>query len=304
MDDITNGISNATELISSKLVEWTEQFILMVPNLVISILVMAVFIFLGKIARNLVSRTLNRLIDSKALIALVATLAHSLVVIAGFLIALNLLDLEKTVTSILAGAGVIGLALGFAFQDTATNFISGVFLATRRPFRIGDIVQVAGIEPAVVEQINLRNTYLKTFQGQKMIVPNKDVFQNAITNYSTGVRRVDLGCGVSYGDDLEKVKRIAFEAIENAGIHKKDRPIELFYNEFGDSSINFTLRFWIDFDSQVSFLDARSKAIIALKKAFDENDITIPFPIRTLDFGIKGGVYLSEELGKVKSLQA
>ena len=114
---------------------------------------------------------------------------------------------------------------------------------------------------------------------------------------SSCIYGADLTCGVSYGDDLQLVRDVALRAIEEAVDYNKEKPVELFYTEFGNSSINFTLRFWLNNTAQKAYLQAQSEAIMALKKAFDENDITIPFPIRTLDFGIKG----SENLKKMLS---
>jgi small conductance mechanosensitive channel len=111
------------------------------------------------------------------------------------------------------------------------------------------------------------------------------VFENPITNFTApGERRVDLKAGVSYGDDLDKVKRVAVEAIGAVSARKPDREVELFFQDFGDSSINFVVRFWIEFASKQSdYLRAQSEAIERLKKAFDENGVTMPFPTQTLD---------------------
>lgn len=145
-----------------------------------------------------------------------------------------------------------------------------------------------------IVDINLRDTVVMTFQGQQVIIPNKDVFQNPIENYSLlGKRRLDLVVGVSYGDDLEKVKSIVLEAVQPISVRTDDE-ITFFYDEFSDSSINFEVRIWINSPEQPIWLQGRSEAIMYIKKAFDENNITIPFPIRTLDFGIKGGEKLSD----------
>src|SRR5690606_23692674 len=147
-------------------------------------------------------------------------------------------------------------------------------------------------------EINLRDTVVKTFQGEYVIIPNKEVFQNAIENYSMlGKRRIDLTVGVSYGDDLEKVKRITLEALKGIANLSKEEETSLFFNKFGDSSINFVVRIWVNTPEQPAFLEVRSEAIIRIKKAFDANDISIPFPIRTLDFGIKGEQTFSEAGG-------
>lgn len=211
-------------------------------------------------------------------------------------VALSILQLSKAVTSILAGAGIIGLALAFAFQDIAANFISGIFISFRKPFHLGDIVKLKDYM-GKIEEINLRDTVVRTFQGQMVIIPNKDVFQNPIENFSLlGKRRMDLTVGVSYGDDLEKVKAITLNAVKNIKHLSKEDNVTMFYTQFDNSSINFVLRLWISKPDQIEYLETCSEAIMLIKKAYDENDIMIPFPIRTLDFGIKGGEKLSEML--------
>ena len=167
-------------------------------------------------------------------------------------------------------------------------------MSFRRPFNVSDLVKL-GTNKGRIEAINLRDTTIITLEGQRLIIPNKEVFQNTIENYSsTGIRRLDLKVGVSYGDDLERVREITLKAVENLSERKKEKELEFFYEEFGDSSINFDLRIWLTDAEQSTYLNARSNAIIAIKNAFDEGDVTIPFPIRTLDFGIKGGQTLSE----------
>jgi small conductance mechanosensitive channel len=170
---------------------------------------------------------------------------------------LSVLNLDKAVTSILAGAGILGLALAFAFQDIAANFMLGIFLLFRRPLAVGDIVSTND-HMGVVEEINLRDTMIRTFQGQRVIIPNKDVFQNTIENYTVlGKRRLDLGVGVSYGDDLRKVKEIAIKAAEKISVRSLTEEISLYYEEFGDSSINFSIRIWLNNTDQPTFLQGR-----------------------------------------------
>lgn len=119
-----------------------------------------------------------------------------------------------------------------------------------------------------------------------MYIPNKLVLENPIKNFSTTAQsRVILGSGVEYASDLEFVRDLVLGTIFErfAAVESKEEVIFL-YTEFGDSSINFEVRFWIDSTSALEVLRARTEAIIAIKKAFDENDVNIPFPIRTLDF--------------------
>src|SRR5690606_14071352 len=157
----------------------------------------------------------------------------------------------KAVTSILAGAGIIGLALGFAFQDIAGNFISGIFISFRRPFNIGDLIESQDYRGRV-KKVNLRDTVIVTVEGNTVILPNKNLFQNPIRNFdSSGRRRMDLSVGVSYGDDLEKVKRIVMEAVDSIPLKSPKDETTFFYREFGDSSINFDVRIWLKSTAQV-----------------------------------------------------
>ncbi|MFH5883352.1 mechanosensitive ion channel family protein [Halalkalibaculum sp. DA3122] len=293
------NISDATDaykLIVDKLQGWLEAGIGMLPNLAVAIVVLILFVFIGKLVRKAVKKLLEKTTKNRTIINLLETVVGVLVVGLGILFALQILQLDDTVTSILAGAGIIGLAIGFAFQDIASNFISGIMLSVRHPFGIGDIIETNGFY-GTVQKLNLRNTILKTPQGQIVYIPNKSVFDSPLQNFTKkNERRIDLSCGVSYGDDLEKARTLAIRAVEKLESIDQSRGIEFFYNEFGDSSINFVVRFWVNFRTNPDYWRAQSDAIMAIKKEFDENGIDIPFPIRTLDFGIKGGEKLSSML--------
>ena len=287
-------INNASELILGKLEEWIRTAIIMLPNIVTAIIIVIVGYLLAKLARNLINRAMKRVTQHNALLSLITTTVYTAIILVFCFLALGVLNLDRTVTTLLAGAGIIGLALGFAFQDIMANFMSGVIMAIRKPFKEGDLIQSQD-NKGIVVRLNLRATILRSLQGQMLIVPNKDVFENTITNYNTlGRRRIDLECGVSYGDDLEKVRKLTLEAVKSIKTVLQDQDISLYFTEFGDSSINFVVRFWVTFKKQPDYLTAKSEAIMAIKKTYDENDIMIPFPIRTLDFGIKGGEKLHE----------
>jgi len=283
--------------LTEKLLNWLETTIAMLPNLVVALLVLIVFMVMGRLVRRGVKHMLEKTTRNKTIINLLETIVGVLIIGIGVFIALSVLKLDGAVTSLLAGAGIIGLALGFAFQDIASNFISGIILSIRHPFGIGDIIETNGFY-GEVEKMNLRNTIIRTPKGQIVYIPNKSVFENPLENYtSSGLRRIDLSCGVSYGDDLQKAKEVAIEAVKGLDNYNADKGIDFYYEEFGGSSINFNIHFWVNFRKNPDFLSARSDAIIAITKAFDENDIMIPFPIRTLDFGIRGGERLDAMLG-------
>jgi small conductance mechanosensitive channel len=294
-------MEEAFDKVYGKLVGWVEALIVMLPNFLLAIVIFCAFYFTGKFVRKSLERPLSRLIHTRAILDLLLSMLSLAFVAVGLFVALSVLQLDKAVTSLLAGAGIIGLALGFAFQDIAANFVSGVLIALRKPVQIGDLIESNDFF-GVISRINLRSTIIRTMPGQQVHIPNKDIFSKPIVNYSvTGRRRVDLDCGISYGDDLEKVRQVTINAIRSIPYLDESQEVELFYKEFGDSSINFTVRYWISFKNQADYLKAMSDGIMAVKKAYDENDITIPFPIRTLDFGIKGSEKLTEQLAVLEN---
>ncbi|NDI98823.1 mechanosensitive ion channel family protein [Flavobacterium sp. LaA7.5] len=287
-------INNFSELITKKLGGWIEALISILPNIVLAAIILVVGLLVSKWIKKLALRFVNRVSHNITLNNLFASVIHFTFIGIVLFITLNVLKLDQTVTSILAGAGILGLALAFAFQDIAANFMSGIFISFRKPLQVGDIVTIKDYMGKVVE-VNLRDTVISTFGGQTVIIPNKEVFQNPIENYSfLQKRRFDLTVGVSYGEDLERVRQITLDAVKDIEELSKTEETTFFYEEFGDSSINFSIRMWIDTAEQLVYKKVGSEAIIRIKKAYDANGIMIPFPIRTLDFGIKGGEKLSE----------
>ena len=273
-------------IVVEKINSWIEAFMAMLPNFVVAVVVLILFYFLAKLARKVVSRVLGRVSNNVSVTKLIETVVFLAVCVAGTFVALGILNLDKTVTSLLAGAGIIGLALSFAFQDTASNFISGVIMAFRKTINVGDLIEVDDTF-GTVNRINLRTTIIKTPQGPNVMIPNKDLLQGHVKNYNAqATRRVDLEVGVGYESDLQKVEDVTIAAIEELDLANSNRGVELYYKEFGGSSINFVVRFWIDFHKQSQYLKAQSEAIKKIKMVYDENDFNIPFPIRTLDFGM------------------
>lgn len=289
-------LDEALALILGKLTTWWQVAVANLPNLLVAVVIAALFWILASFVRSLANKGLKRTPMPNAIRKLIVGVIGFAVLAAGFFVALGVLGLDRTVLALLGGVGILGLALGFAFQDIAANFMSGILIAIRKPLEVGDIVE-SNDYFGTVDDINLRATVVRRPTGELVHIPNKLVFENPIVNYSTlGQRRIDLGCGVAYGDDLEKAGRLAVEAVEAIETRDPEREVELFYTEFGDSSINFIVRFWIPYRKQTDFLTARGEAIQRIKAAFDEGGITIPFPIRTLDFGVVGGERLDDTI--------
>lgn len=285
MDNFNIDIGNAYTLIVDKLENWVEITIKMIPNLIIAIIVLLAFVLIGRLSRKLAYRIFDRAVDNYSLKRLLGKLVYVLVILVGLFVALSVLKLDGTVTSLLAGAGVVGLALAFAFKEIASDYISGTMMSIQKPFRENDLIKTNDYTGRV-KAIHIRTTHLETLQGQYVMIPNSDVFKNAVVNYTkTGKRRVDLEVRVPYEADLKKAKEIALREIKSIeGVEEKD--VSLYYMEFGRIGVEFKVRYWIAFgNSNAEYWDKTDKGIIAIQQAFKEVGITIPHLSLDLDDG-------------------
>ena len=229
-----------------------------------------------------------RRVEQNSITNMVGRISAVVVVLAGLFLALGILNLSKTLTSLLAGAGVAGLAIGLALQGTLSNTFAGVVLSFRKKIQIGHWVETNGFSGEVMD-INLKDFTLKEADNNIVVIPNKKILENPLKNYTlTTKMRVFLECGVGYESDLEQVEQLTKETICNTFDQiEKPEDVEFYYTEYGGSSINYLCRFWIDAENALEKLRAKSTAIIEIKKAYDKADINIPFPIRTLQFDNK-----------------
>jgi len=295
-----NDIDKAFELLLNKLEQWGHHLVLMLPNLFLALVLLVVTFMVARIIRNGLDKVIARFSHSPALNNLISTLLHLSIVMVGFLLVLSVLKLDNIVISLLAGVGIAGLALGFAFQDIAANFISGTIIAVQKPFGVGDMIETNDYF-GVIERISLRTIDIRKVTGELVKLPNKMVFENPVTNYSFhGIRRIDLDVRVSYNEDLEQVQQIVIEALQEVKNRVKTRDVEVMYDKFAESSIDFKVRFWVTYSRQFDYVSAKSDAIIRIKKAFDSRGIVIPLPMRKLDFHTKPDDKIADQLGAIK----
>ncbi|MBO6934505.1 MAG: mechanosensitive ion channel family protein [Deltaproteobacteria bacterium] len=278
-----------------KLYGWGEAALELLPNIAVALIVLLGFVLLSKLARRAAQPALRRASSHRELHGLALAALRLGIIGAGVFVALGVMNLDGTVTSLLAGVGVIGIALGFAFQDIAANFMAGIILAVRQPFKDGDMVEIGDFSGTVL-RLDLRATVGRTFQGQVVTIPNKDVLGSQIVNYDAGGEwRIEVAVGVSYGDDLELAEQAVREALEKVTERDESKELDVWFTGFGASSIDMSARVWIRAPEQ-SFLLCRSQIVKNIKASFDAHELTIPFPIRTLDFGIVGGKEISDAL--------
>lgn len=217
----------------------------------------------------------------------------AIIILIGFFIALGLLNLDKVLTSVLAGAGVVGLAIGLALQGTLNNTFSGVILSFLPELQIGDWVETNGYAGSVTE-INLRNIVIKQSDNNYVVIPNSKIVEEPFKNFTRTARsRIFVNCGVGYESNLEMVEKLTLETIRDNFPQRGNEEVEFMYTGFGDSSINYVVRFWADVTKNRDILVAQHKAIIEIKKAYDAQGVNIPFPIRTIDF--KNSLNLNKE---------
>ncbi len=265
-----------------KIQHWLDLLVDSIPNILAAILVFVLSFFLSKWISRWSMKGLNRVSKNEAVNKLLSKVIAVLIIVGGIFSALSILHLDKTVTSLLAGAGVAGLAIGLAFQDPILNIISGIIMSFRKPFNIGDTIESNSYN-GIIKSISLRSMMVETFTGEDVVIPNKLVIQQPLVNYTLNpLRRIDLPCGVAYDSDLDKVEAVALKAIQQVDGLAKGKEPQVFWDEFGDSAITFTLIYWIKEPVQPSYLLAKSQGVKAIKKAFNKNDIEIPFPIRTV----------------------
>jgi small conductance mechanosensitive channel len=274
--------------IIDKLVTWKDLFIKNIPNIAIAIVVLVVSYFASRAIFSFVEKSIGKRIKQKSVRDLVARLASAIIFLVGLYFAMTVLKFDDTLKTIISAAGVSGIVVGLALQGTLTNTISGVVLSFRKNLNIGDWVETTGFAGKVID-INLNYFVVRENDNNKVVIPNKTILENPFKNYSlTEQMRIMVECGVEYSADLEKVKELTLNTINEEFERKGEgKETEFFYTEFGASSINFVCRFWVDSTNAKKRLEAKSKAIIAIKKVFDANDINIPFPIRTLEFNNK-----------------
>ena len=196
----------------------------------------------------------------------------------GVLIALEILDATALVSAALGVAGVIGIALGFAFRNIVENYLAGVLLSTRNPFAIGDTIQIGELLGNVV-RLTSRDTVLMTADGNHLRIPNSHIITSAMTNYSRNpLRRFEFMVGVSVDLDLVIVRQLAISTLQQMpGILAEPMP-RVLVQALGDSTVSMHVLAWVD-QRDTDFLKARSEAIRLVKAAFDEAGIEMPEPI-------------------------
>lgn len=239
----------------------------------IAILVIGRYVAIG--IRSLVRRAMRRSAVDDTLVSFVANVAYA--GLLAFVVIAALGQLGVQTASFVAVVGAAGLAIGLALQGSLANFAAGVLMIIFKPFKAGDYIEAAGTA-GTVEGLNIFTTELKTPDNKKVIVPNAKITSENIVNYSAmDKRRIDIVAGVSYSDDLDKVRRVLESILAEDERILKDPAPTIGVLALADSSINFAVRPWVKTsDYWAVYFNTHEK----IKKRFDAEGISIPFPQR------------------------
>jgi len=255
------------------------DFLVLLPQLIAALVVFAVGLYLASIIRRVVRRRLERRTENPQPIFLISQITYWCIVILVTAISLQMVGFN--LTAFLAGLGIAGFTLGFALQDVSKNFIAGLLLLVQQPFNVDETIGVGDYIGKVVT-IDLRATQLRTPDGRLVLIPNGDVFINPITNYSQAkFRRIEINTGVAYESEPEKVRQTALQAISVVPGLQSDPSPEVRLQNFGSSTLDLIVYYWID-TSQTNVTAAKDVGLEAIKHAFEQAKIDMPFPVQTV----------------------
>jgi len=269
-----------TESLPDLGIDWAETWTLIQTtgvDLGINLVTALVIFFVGKWIVGMVVKGMMKAMQKGdldiTLRRFISNLARTLLMLFVIIAAINALGVQTA--SLIALLGAAGLAVGLALQGSLANFAAGVLIVLFRPYKVGDWIEGGGVSGSV-EEVQILTTVLKTGDNKRVIIPNSQIMGTTITNYSANdTRRVDLVVGVSYSDDLDKVRKELQDLVDGDKRILKDPAVTIAVSELADSSVNFVLRPWVN---TADYWGVYFDLTEAIKKRFDEVGISIPFP--------------------------
>ncbi len=260
-----------------------RDFVHSLPVFVFGMIILALSVGAGMIATRVVAAILAPRMQARLLRSVIARSAGVLVVLAGTYVVLRVSGLTQLALTVVGGTGLIGLALGIAFRDITENFLASVFLSIQRPFETGDLVEIAGVT-GYVQQLNVRTTILMTLDGNLVQVPNATVYKSNLLNFTSSAnRREDFVVGIDYAAQITEAQEIAHQVLANHPAVLQDPEPSVLVDSLGPSAVNLRVYFWLN-GRENSWLKVRSSVIRLVKRAFQEQGITMPDDAREVIF--------------------
>lgn len=272
----TTSLELALSKLSDKLQIWFENGFEIIPNFVLAVLVLLFASFIVKVFKRKGDRLLGRLTSNSTIGRLIIRFIGISIFIGATFIALGILHLDKTVTSLLAGVGILGLAFSFAFQHTAANILSGIIISVRSTVQEGDLIH-SNDHFGNVLKVGLRATKILNVKGQHVDIPNRLVMDNPLVEYSqTKYRRIDILGKVDFIEDIAAIRKLVEREMATFDFIYKEKSPNMVYNALDYEKVEFTLRVWMNFTNHDGeFLNARSACIEKLSEILKANQITI-----------------------------
>jgi small-conductance mechanosensitive channel len=256
-----------------------EDVLLFIPKLIAALVTFGASLLLSVLAARWVRKAAGSRIDDEGTVILLSRLARWAVIVAGTVLALDQVDFD--VTGFVAGLGIAGLTVGFALQDITRNFIAGLILLVRQPFEIGDAVEAAGLSGTVLS-VTTRDTVLKSWDGEAVILPNLEVFSNPIINYSTlAHRRRTVRVGLGYGEDVGQASNTFLTAVRTVDGVLEDPASTIHAIDLGDSALSLDVRFWVNQETH-GLRDVHSSVVRTIKEVAEKESLDLPYPIQTV----------------------
>ncbi len=251
------------------------------PSVVIAIIILFLTRYIANTIRRMVAATGKRITQNQSLRSLLVQTGFVATWVAGTLFACLLVFPSLRLGDLVGLLGLSSVAIGFAFQDIFKNFLAGILLLLNESFSLGDQVIVHNFK-GTIEQITIRATQIKTYQGERVFIPNAIVFTSAVRVLTAMPhRRTDLALGVDYNTDLPSAIQILLKTLaEVEGVLSSPAP-EVDAVGFGDSTIDLMVRYWT-LPQKVQVRHAQTRVIIAIKEVCEQTNISIPYPIRTV----------------------
>jgi small conductance mechanosensitive channel len=275
-------MADPSELLLGKLHDIYAQFILLLPNFGIALVVLALFLGASWMARRAVVGVFHHQ-KRQDLGRLLGGFVRWGIIGLGLLTIATIIFPSVKPSDALATLGIGSVAIGFAFKDILQNWFAGLLILLRQPFRTGDQIIVNGFE-GTVEHIEARATLIKTYDGCRVVIPNSEVYTRSVTvNTAFPLRRSSYDVGIGYGDEIERARTVILAALERVDGVEHDPAPEAIPWELDGSSVNIRVRWWTE-SRRNNVVAARGRVIAALKDALTEAGIDLPFPTRTILF--------------------
>ena len=272
--DISQAITTVQNMASG--------FVKLLPYLVIAFIVFLLFYTAGKIVRGTMRKLAEKQEKHFSLGLVMGRLAQSLIIFIGLLVAMVIAIPSFKPAQLIQILGLSSVAIGFAFKDILQNFLAGILLLLTEPFRIGDQIKVGDFE-GTVEDIQTRATFIKTYDGRRVVIPNGELFnQSVIVNTAYAHRRFQYDIGIGYGDDIEHAKSLILQVLKDDEKTLTEPAPDVLTYDLSGSSVNLRARWWIAPPRRSDDLEARDRVLTKIKNVLTQNGIDLPFPTQQI----------------------